>query len=90
MITLKVKMNTNKYMDRIDNLFNSIQMQKVDEGVYSSDGDVLTNCYHAAKELMKRDWFREGAISMSWIVDDEPEEDLLALFNKRIIDEGGL
>lgn len=82
MITIKIKMNTNKYMNRIDNLFDSIQMQKVDEGIYSSDGDALTNCYHAAKELMKRDWFREDEISMSWIVDDEPEEDLLVPFYK--------
>lgn len=50
MITITIKMKTNEYMDRIDNLFDSIQMQKVDEGIYSSDGDVLTNCYHAAKE----------------------------------------
>lgn len=80
MITIKIKMNTNEYMDRIDNLFNSIQMQKVDEGVYSSDGDVLANCYHAAKELMKREWFRENVVSMTWKVDEEPEGDLVAHF----------
>ena len=32
MITIKIKTKTNEYMDRIDNLFNLIQMQKVDEG----------------------------------------------------------
>lgn len=32
MITIKIKTKTNEYMDRIDNLFDSIQMQKVDEG----------------------------------------------------------
>lgn len=90
MITIKIKMKTNEYIDRIDNLFDSIQMQKVDEGIYSSDGDVLTNCYHAAKELMKRDWFRENVISTKRKVDEEPEGNLVAHFNKRIIEEGRL
>ncbi len=91
MITIKVKLKDDNYMPKVDTAFVKLaNMNKIAEGKYESDEDVLTPCYLSAKALMKRDWFRENVVSMSWIVDDEPEDDLVAHFNQRIVEEGTL
>ena len=91
MIKMTVKLKDDNYMPKVDTAFVELaKMKKVGEGIYESDEDVMRISYLAAKELMKRDWFRDNALSMIWEVDDEPEEDLLAHFNQRIVEEGTL
>ena len=91
MITITIKMKTNEYMPKIDRAFKELaNMNKIADGKYESDKDVLTNCYKTAKALMCRSWFRNNVEKMNWIVDDEPESDLVKHFIDRIAEEGGL
>ena len=91
MIKMTVKLKDDNYMPKVDTAFVELaKMNKVGEGIYESDEDVMRISYLAAKELMKRDWFRENALSMIWEVDDEGEDDLLELFNETIRTQGCL
>ena len=85
MITITIKMKTDEYMQKIDKLFiKDTEMTKIDKGTYSSDKDVLLNCYDSAKQLMRRKWFRDNVISMFWNVDSDKGSDLVKHFSKRI------
>ena len=89
MITISVKLIDDNYMPKVDTAFVKLaNMKKVAEGKYESEEDVMRDCYTSAKALMKFDWFRENVLSMIWNVDDEGEDDLLALFNETIKTEG--
>ena len=91
MITMSVKLKDDNYMPKVDTAFVKLaNMNKIAEGKYESDEDVMRDCYCAAKALMKRDWFREIVISMVWKVGKEPEDDLVPFFEERLRTHGCL
>ena len=85
MITISVKLKDDNYMPKVDTAFVELAgMEKIKDGEYSSNKDVMRDCYCAAKALMKREWFRNIVISMVWKVGKEPEDDLVPFFNERL------
>lgn len=72
MIKVTVKLKDNTYDDNIELFYtNNVGMEKIDNGVFYSDDDVLVKCYFAFKALMSKQWFRDNVVEYSQDTDGE-------------------
>ncbi len=84
MIRVRIKTNNDHYNSIIETLYTErVRMDKVADGEFYSDDDVLYESYKAWDELMKRKWFTDSVIYYLENIDGE-ETDLVQEYYEEI------